>query len=325
MKYNCRKLGVHLLIASIFALMSCVDDDDNGNILPRPSAYDRIADSADHTILKQALDLTGLDLNLKNSGSFTVFAPTDAAFNTYFTTNNITDLSAIPVAQLRNLLLYHVLQTIERDTDFVTGYFKTSALNPQGEILDVYVQIVPDVLLNNAVSINRANVTANNGVLHYTDRVLEILTLDKLLLLNPDFSTLTTALVQENLLDALQNTNTTGPLAAPFTVFAPDDNAFQAFINESTTDPINSVADILALPNLSDILLYHVVSGNAYRSSDFRDGFIVDPIATGTFTTNNLNNTTTITDAAAREINFGQTDIVAINGNVHIIGNVLSF
>lgn len=325
MNYLHRKLGICVLLANFLTLGSCIDADDNGNILPRPSAYDRIEESTDHLILKEALDITGLDLTLQNSGSFTVFAPTDAAFNTYFTANNITDINAIPLEELRNLLLYHVLQTIERDTDFVSGYFKTSAENPDGEILDLFVQIAPNLLLNNAVTINRANVTANNGVLHFIDQVLEIPTVDALLTMNADFSTLTTALIQQNLVVALQNTITTGPVPAPFTVFAPNDNAFQAFINESTTDPITSVSDILALSNLTDVLLYHVVSGNAYRSGDFIDGFIVDPITAGTFTTNNTNNTTTITDAAARNINFGLRDITAINGTIHIIDNVLGF
>lgn len=45
------------------------------------SVYDIISGSSDHTTLKTAIDATGLDGTLSGPGPFTVFAPTDGAFN----------------------------------------------------------------------------------------------------------------------------------------------------------------------------------------------------------------------------------------------------
>jgi len=307
------------------ATTSCLEDaDDNDNRLPRPNAYERVAESTEHTLLLEALELTGLDLTFKNSGSFTVFAPDDAAFATYLSDNAIVMLADIPRAELRNLLLNHVLQNLRRDADFTAGYTKTSALSTADKNLDMYVQIAPSLLLNNSVSITRANVSASNGVLHFTDKVLALPTLATLVAANPDFGALSTALTQQNLVAALSNTTTTGTNPAPFTVFAPSDAAFQALIDESTTDPLNSIADLLALPNLSDILLYHVVSGNAYRNGDFSDNFTVDPIATGTFTINTTDGTA-ITDGQGRIVNLIERDITGVNGVLHSLNNLLQF
>ena len=302
---------------------SCWEDaDDNGNILPSKSAYDRIAESEDHTTLKAALDLTGLDVTLRNNGSFTVFAPTNAAFAQYLTDNALADLNAIPLAELRNLLLYHVLQRINRTGDFLTGYAKTSASNLNQENLDLYIQTTPAFLMNNSVSITTADINANNGIVHITDNVLTLPTLATLVTANPSFSNLTAALIQESLDTALENTITTGALPAPFSVFAPTDAAFQALIDENTTDSLNSIADVLALPNLSDVLLYHVVSGSSLRVEDFTDGFVIDPITTGTFTINTTGGII-ITDAGGRLINLLELDITAINGVLHSVDNVL--
>lgn len=315
----------YVCILTIFALTSCLEDaDDNGNRLPRPSIYDRLEASTEHTLLKAAIDSTGLDLTFKNSGSFTLFAPTDAAFTQFLASNSITDINTIPRADLRNLILYHVLQVVNRDTDFVAGYTKTSALSPDEKTLDLYVQIAPDLLLNNAVTINRSNVTASNGVLHFTDQVLELPTLASLVAANPDYSNLNTALTQQNLVTALENVAVTGVNAAPFTVFAPTDAAFLALINESTTDALDNITDVLALTNLTDILLYHVVSGTATRGDDFRDNTVVDPITTGTFVINTASGIV-ITDGSGRLVNIVERDITAINGVLHTLDNVLQF
>ncbi|MDP5100439.1 MAG: fasciclin domain-containing protein, partial [Nonlabens sp.] len=75
-------------------------------------------------------------------------------------------------------------------------------------------------------------------------------------------------------------------------------------------------------PNLSDILLYHVVSGTSLRVEDFTDGFVIDPITTGTFTINTTGGIV-ITDAGGRLINLLERDITAMNGVLHSVDNVL--
>ena len=99
----------------------------------------------------------------------------------------------------------------------------------------------------------------------------------------------------------------------PFTVFAPTDDAFIALAGALGA----SAEDLLALPELADILLYHVV-GAEVLSTDLADG------ATAT-TLNGADVTVTINDDGIF-INDAQVilaDIETDNGVVHVIDAVL--
>ena len=56
---------------------------------PSNTIYDIISKSSDHTVLTLAIDTCGLAGTLKGAGPFTVFAPTDAAFNALNSYNQI--------------------------------------------------------------------------------------------------------------------------------------------------------------------------------------------------------------------------------------------
>ena len=120
---------------------------------------------------------------------------------------------------------------------------------------------------------------------------------------------LTAALVQENLDAALQDPN------ANLTVFAPDDNAFLNLANALNTD----INGLLALPNLSDILLYHVLGSNA-PSSALTNGQIVTPLNPA----NTIKLTVTTTAMVyANQAMVNAADLTASNGVVHSTNAVL--
>ncbi len=98
----------------------------------------------------------------------------------------------------------------------------------------------------------------------------------------------------------------------PFTVFAPTDEAFTAAgIDLSTFD--NDEANA----TLSDILLYHVVSG-AVDAANVTDGMVATMVNgdNATFTVDN--GSVMINDA-----NVTEADVVASNGIIHVIDKVL--
>ena len=101
----------------------------------------------------------------------------------------------------------------------------------------------------------------------------------------------------------------------PFTVFAPTDDAFIALAAALGAAP----EDLLALPELTDILLYHVV-GAAALSTDLADGQTIA-------TLNGADVTVSIECDGSIFINDAQVilaDIVADNGIVHVIDAVLT-
>ena len=130
---------------------------------------------------------------------------------------------------------------------------------------------------------------------------------------NANLSILVQALVKADLASTLQG-------AGPFTVFAPTDAAFVAFLKTTPYATLNDVPkDVLTL-----ILLNHVVSGKV-KSTDLTTGYVKTLATSATSGTNTmsmyvdlrsgvkLNGTASVTTA----------DIMASNGVIHVVDKVI--
>lgn len=294
-------------------LTSCADDDSGEPINSTPSTFEIIADSENHTILEQALVDTGLD-EVLNSGIYTVFAPDDDAFNAI-------DISGLSNDEIANILLLHVINGNAASTDFANSYIKTNAkesFSGNENLIDLYVNVDGGITINGEVSVTEQDLAGSNGIVHVVDAVIQLPTIVTLAGSNPNFSNLTVALEQESLLGTLSTNFDTSP--APFTVFAPNDSAFDNFIAED--NGFDSVQQILDLPNLADILTYHVLPESGVRENDITDGITPTTVQGETFTINTGTNVS-ITDQNDRIINIIATDITASNGVIHAIDNIL--
>lgn len=106
--------------------------------------------------------------------------------------------------------------------------------------------------------------------------------------------------------------------AGPFTVFAPDNAAFEKL-------PDGTVATLLKPENkkmLSGILLYHVVSG-AVMSSDLKDGQVISTVQGDKLTVRMKDGKVMLEDAKGGMSTVTLADIKATNGVVHSIDSVL--
>ena len=123
---------------------------------------------------------------------------------------------------------------------------------------------------------------------------------------NPDFSTLVAAVKAAGLVETLQG-------AGPFTVFAPNNAAFEAL-------PAGLV-DKLLLPENKDtlvkILTYHVVAGKVMAAD----------VAAGDVPSVEGSNITVTVDAGTVTLNGSSkviaTDVAASNGVIHVIDAVI--
>lgn len=124
------------------------------------------AGSDDFSILTAALEKAGLLEALQAEGPFTVFAPTNAAFEALLSTLGITaeDLFAQP--QLADVLLYHVVSGKVLSTDLRNG-MTADTLSGQA----ISVDLSQGVKINTSTVVS-ADVEASNGVIHVIDRVL---------------------------------------------------------------------------------------------------------------------------------------------------------
>ena len=308
MKNFAKLIKLTLLVATSTVMFSCSDDD---NVAPESNTIAAIASrNPNFTTLVAALDRAGLVQTLDQNGPFTVFAPTNAAFNDFLADNGFTSLNDIPVDVLREVLLNHVVNGTNLSTSLSTGYVKTLGKGSASDsnTLSMFINTTSGVRLNGVASVTTPDIVASNGVIHVVDAVIGLPTVVTHAAANPSFSTLVSLLTQQNLVSTLD-----GTASSPFTVFAPNNDAFTTF---ETQNP--GVLASLTSAQVTAVLTYHVVAGANVLST----GIPATPITTfetGTFTIAG----TTITDERDRQTGIIATDVQASNGVIHVVNNVL--
>ncbi len=207
------------------------------------------------TTLVAALQAANLDSALADeTKTYTVFAPTDAAF-ALIGTETIAALLADTDA-LTSILLQHV---IDSEVSSVRAYSLNgmTAKTLSGAEITIAINSIADSLMFGGANITVKDIYTTNGVIHVIDMVVvgdvEVPTPTNSIVdvaaENGSFTTLVTALQTTGLDTVLAD------LEGEFTVFAPTDAAF-ALLGEETINALLADPDALA-----NILLYHVVSG----------------------------------------------------------------
>lgn len=128
----------------------------------------------------------------------------------------------------------------------------------------------------------------------------------------PELSTLVTALDTAGLVPTFADES------AAFTVFAPTNDAFAA----AATELGISATELLALPNLGEILQYHVVAAEAF-STDLSDGQELETLTGGMLTVDIQGSDVFIVDEQNRRAQVTTADVDSSNGVVHIVDRVV--
>ena len=227
--------------------------------LPTPPAsiVDVAVSNGSFTTLVAALQATGLDTVLDDPEStFTVFAPTDAAF-ALLGQDTIDALLADPDT-LKDILLYHVISGSEilQDAAITVAQSESNKVDMANE-RQTALTLAGSTLYINKSAVSLADVMADNGVIHVVDQVIlpppavtdSTQTIVDIALADENFSTLVAALTAADLVTTLSDETAT------FTVFAPTNAAFDKIAD-------TALADLLADTDaLTDVLLKHVISG----------------------------------------------------------------
>ncbi|HSL30636.1 MAG TPA: fasciclin domain-containing protein [Anaerolineales bacterium] len=265
--------------------------------------------------LVTAVQAADLAETLNSEGPFTVFAPTDDAFAAL--PEGTLDMLLMPEnkQQLTDILLYHVVpgNVTAADVTSMDGQMADTAL--EGQQIGFNVDM-GSVYLNENVQVIITDIEASNGVIHVIDAVLlpesnEAATgqMDIVDTANADgrFTTLVAAVEAAELVDTLKG-------EGPFTVFAPTDEAFAAL-------PAGTLDTLLMPENkqqLTDILLYHVVSGKVMAADVV--GLTSAPTVLGPEIS------ITVQDGKVflnENVEIIITDIETSNGVIHVIDAVL--
>lgn len=305
------------------------DDADDAPTIAATVVQSANAESPEFTTLLAALETAQLVPLLDETGPFTVFAPTDAAFAREL---EAAGLTADEVLNDEELLLQTLLLHI------VPGTFtaETVATLDGQQVASAYWQSTLSIAVgDDGVTVNeqpvvQTDIIASNGVIHVIDGLLlpgdagslsggllegdaslaETAVAASVAEEDAEFVTLVAAVEAAGLVEALST-------GGPYTVFAPTDAAFAALL-----DGLGITADDLLADTalLTEVLSYHVVPLN-YFAADLAQ---LDGALVGT-----LLNDTALTIAATEDgvtvngVNVVGADVVANNGVIHVIDTVL--
>ena len=245
-----------------------------------------------------------MDATLNGNGTFTLFAPTDDAFNAF--EPGYLEILLANTDLLTQVLLHHVHGEVLMASDLIGLDGQTiETLNSD----DLTISLTDDgVMIDNATVIIQ-NLEASNGVVHVIDVVLlpeipQDITVMDVIAASLDHTILEAALIQVGLDVTLSGNGS-------FTVFAPNDEAFNN-LPEGALDEL--LADDMML---EQALLYHVHAG-LLLSSDLTNEMAIPTV--------NGADLTAYIDGSSYMIN--NADVIAANtettnGIVHTINQVL--
>jgi len=244
---------------------------------------------------------------LKLPGPYTVFAPTDAAFEAIATvTGELTS------EELTDILTYHVLNGKVDSSQLVNGPVNTLFATHELTVAVAETGVTITGQDGGTATVTMADVECSNGVVHIVSAVLiptgvGVMDIVATAQATPSLSSLVDFLGQENLVDTLK-------LPGPYTVFAPTDAAFT--VVQSTIAGLTST-------KLRDVLTYHV-HNEKVDSSQLIDGQIVTTLFTShDLTVAKSGTTVTIEDQSGNTATVTVADVECANGVVHIVDHVL--
>ncbi|ATU08780.1 fasciclin domain-containing protein [Methanohalophilus portucalensis] len=151
------KMMLALLVATSVFLAGCAEEPAQEEM----DIVETAVDAGSFETLVLALQSSGLDETLSGEGPFTVFAPTDEAFE------------ALPEGTLEDLLedeevlTYHVVAGEYMSSDITD---MTSAETVQGE--EIAIEVSDGSVMVNDASVIQADIETGNGVIHVIDKVI---------------------------------------------------------------------------------------------------------------------------------------------------------
>ncbi|MBW3467536.1 fasciclin domain-containing protein [Arthrospiribacter ruber] len=305
MDFKLRFLPVCLsFILGSFLFFSCNIEGD----LPPQNEVNLFATAEDIpelSIFSEAVGLALLSQPLSELGPFTVFAPSNEAFEALFREVGVSNVRQIPADVLQGVLLYHIVSGRILSKNISSGSFPTF-LPETSLTIDVNGSTI---LINESTSIIRRDIEAENGMIHLVDEVLF-----------PPSNTIMEALESNGntiMVQALIAAGLAETLASegPFTVFAPSNSAFERFLE----DNLLTGTEFIESPLLDTFLSYHVVDG-LLPSQNFTVGPRETRVDLPIYFSEAINGNLWLNGIAG----INNTNINADNGIIHVLDYVLT-
>lgn len=164
--------AVVMAMGALLLTSSCKKEEDEPQL---KTITETAQANSDFSILVQALTRSDLSTNyatvLNGTGPYTVFAPTNAAFQSLLTELNVASLNDIPAATLEEVLKYHVVSGKVLSNQLSNGQEVTTL---QGSKFTIGLTGGAKITDGQArtTNITTTDLECSNGVIHVVDRVL---------------------------------------------------------------------------------------------------------------------------------------------------------
>ncbi len=285
--------------------------DPSEPVEPVKGPLETILENSDLSTFRALIEHADLTDTLNNRTALTIFAPSNAAFETYRASSGYLALADIPIPELKQLLLYHLSAGVTRPENVPGGYLASLAtFDNTTNALKWQLRTVGNWMVN-GVAVIHGSIPTTTGLIYPLDRVLALPKVVSALQIEPDFSSFVQALTRSDLgIDYLETLS-----YGPFTVFAPTNAAFTAVLSELGYANLNAVPT----NTLNSIIQYHIVPNFNLQTADFTGMQQVITLGSKALSTNGP----TLIDAQGRVANFVRSDIQTANGVVHGVDKVL--
>jgi len=258
----------------------------------------------------------GLEETLSGDGPFTIFAPTNEAFEK-LPQSLVDELMANP-EELKKILLYHVIPSEVKSSDIYQDDLLVASAEGTKLRVNTYMKkfYYDGFLTVNGKRISRTDVLATNGVVHFISDVIDTLASEdctQVLTNDGRFETLLNAVTKAGLVETLKG-------EGPFTIFAPTDEAFSR-IPADTLDTVLADNELL-----TSTLLRHVIPQAKFAKGivwEFLDTAGGDQIATHVFKGGYTKVISENIDGSRIKAKIVDADIICSNGVIHAIDTVI--
>ncbi|MFO7757701.1 MAG: fasciclin domain-containing protein [Roseovarius sp.] len=139
---------------------------------PSNTVVDIAADNPQFSTLVTAIQAAGLEDTLRGEGPFTVFAPTNAAFDALPEGTLETLLQPENRDQLASILTYHVVPGAITSDQLVGQRMDVATVNGETVLIDGTGGKARAAVTVNGAAVTDADILASNGVIHVIDEVL---------------------------------------------------------------------------------------------------------------------------------------------------------
>ncbi len=318
-------------LAAIFLMIQgCKKDafsfqEQNRSVL----AYEMMKQDTSLSLLVKALEKANLASTLNTYGPFTLFAPNNAAFKKFFVAKGKNSLDDFTSEELRFYMIYHIMQTRLKSSDFVQGPQPQPSGMGDFISLDISKGFKFNTSANGIANVYETDIEYSNALIHKIDALLDppTLTIGQYLEQNKDrFSVMIGGLKRANLWDTLNNLNDINGNRIRLTFFAENNDVLKAAGIQSF--------DNMDLNDLDTLMRYHIIEGAGFsatytKKTDAKPAIGIIERWDSTILSINRQQYIYFDLAAPKfvndNINFIASDVIMRNGILHSLDKHMSF